>query len=60
MCGRNGGYYHDGWEYINCRRCGIRRKEREELVLAGDVSKFCKDCKYPDFMAPYLPGWRWW
>lgn len=43
----------DGWQYVECRRCGINLRVPER----DSTRQFCGDCKYPDFMAPYTGGW---
>lgn len=49
----NGGYWEpDGFTYRECFRCGINMR----LADTGELRKFCADCDYPAFRAPFEAG----
>ena len=49
----------DGFEYVDCYRCGITMRVPTSVIYSSGERLFCKDCNHPDFLAPFRPGWTW-
>lgn len=49
----------DGWEYVDCYRCGRTEKISATALYGRDGRVFCDDCNHPDFLAPFRDDWSW-